>query len=104
MASLTPGRYDTAWVPAGCGVTPSGLEEDCIWDPARIRVLRRVAIQLVESPSAKQKAARGKPSKGADKSPSGSSPDVDGVANAARSVPSASGASGKDGTGVALNA
>ncbi|KAL7876449.1 hypothetical protein AOLI_G00114120 [Acnodon oligacanthus] len=31
--------YDTAWVPPKCGMVPSGLEEDCVWDPSRIRVL-----------------------------------------------------------------
>ncbi|KAK6468003.1 hypothetical protein HHUSO_G34349 [Huso huso] len=30
--------YDSAWVPPGCGMVPSGLEEDCIWDPKRIKV------------------------------------------------------------------
>ncbi|NP_001093525.1 grass carp reovirus (GCRV)-induced gene 2p [Danio rerio] len=32
--------YDTAWVPPNCGMkaVPSGLEEDCIYDPARIEV------------------------------------------------------------------
>ena len=33
--------YDTAWVPAGCGMVPSGKEEDCVYDPARITVLGR---------------------------------------------------------------
>uniref|UniRef100_A0A672REQ4 Uncharacterized protein n=1 Tax=Sinocyclocheilus grahami TaxID=75366 RepID=A0A672REQ4_SINGR len=31
--------YDTAWVPANCGMVSSGLEEDCVYDPSRIRVL-----------------------------------------------------------------
>ncbi|KAE8592625.1 hypothetical protein XENTR_v10018819 [Xenopus tropicalis] len=31
--------YDTAWVPASCGMVPSQLEEDCIWDPKRIKVV-----------------------------------------------------------------
>ncbi|XP_017538551.1 grass carp reovirus (GCRV)-induced gene 2q [Pygocentrus nattereri] len=31
--------YDTAWVPPNCGMVPSGLEEDCVWEPRRIRVL-----------------------------------------------------------------
>lgn len=31
--------YDTAWVPPNCGMVPSGLEEDCVWDPNRIEVL-----------------------------------------------------------------
>lgn len=32
--------YDTAWVPPNCGMkaVPSGLEEDCIWDPKRVEV------------------------------------------------------------------
>ncbi|XP_062392083.1 grass carp reovirus (GCRV)-induced gene 2p [Sardina pilchardus] len=32
--------YDTAWVPPNCGMkaVPSGLEEDCIWDPNRVKV------------------------------------------------------------------
>uniref|UniRef100_A0A3B3R776 Uncharacterized protein n=1 Tax=Paramormyrops kingsleyae TaxID=1676925 RepID=A0A3B3R776_9TELE len=29
--------YDTAWVPPNCGMVPSGLEEDCVWDPSRIK-------------------------------------------------------------------
>ncbi|KAK7152693.1 hypothetical protein R3I93_010801 [Phoxinus phoxinus] len=32
--------YDSAWVPAKCGMVLSGLEEDCIYDPSRIRVLK----------------------------------------------------------------
>ncbi|KAK3571230.1 hypothetical protein QTP86_005423 [Hemibagrus guttatus] len=32
-------QYDTAWVPPNCGMVPSGLEEDCVWDPNRIEVL-----------------------------------------------------------------
>lgn len=33
--------YDTAWVPAKCGMkaVPSGLEEDCVFDPKNIRVV-----------------------------------------------------------------
>ncbi|MGH0150913.1 UNVERIFIED_CONTAM: hypothetical protein FKN15_028704 [Acipenser sinensis] len=31
--------YDSAWVPPNCGMVPSGLEEDCIWDPNRITVV-----------------------------------------------------------------
>uniref|UniRef100_A0A3Q2FL29 Grass carp reovirus (GCRV)-induced gene 2p n=1 Tax=Cyprinodon variegatus TaxID=28743 RepID=A0A3Q2FL29_CYPVA len=32
--------YDTAWVPPNCGMkaVPSGLEEDCVFDPSRIKV------------------------------------------------------------------
>uniref|UniRef100_A0A3B3QD22 PARP catalytic domain-containing protein n=1 Tax=Paramormyrops kingsleyae TaxID=1676925 RepID=A0A3B3QD22_9TELE len=31
--------YDTAWVPPNCGMVPIGMEEDCVWDPRRIKVL-----------------------------------------------------------------
>ncbi|XP_068096903.1 uncharacterized protein [Hyperolius riggenbachi] len=31
--------YDTAWVPRNCGMVASGMEEDCVWDPKRIKVL-----------------------------------------------------------------
>ncbi|XP_027034509.1 grass carp reovirus (GCRV)-induced gene 2p [Tachysurus fulvidraco] len=33
--------YDTAWVPPHCGMkaVPSGMEEDCVWDPKRIKVI-----------------------------------------------------------------
>ncbi|KAL6489999.1 hypothetical protein MHYP_G00003440 [Metynnis hypsauchen] len=30
--------YDTAWVPADCGMVHSGLEEDCVYEPWRIKV------------------------------------------------------------------
>jgi hypothetical protein len=33
--------YDTAWVPPGCGMVPSGKEEDCVRDPSRVTVLDR---------------------------------------------------------------
>ncbi|XP_034094219.1 uncharacterized protein LOC117561087 [Gymnodraco acuticeps] len=33
--------YDTAWVPPNCGMkaVPSGLEEDCVFDPQRVKVV-----------------------------------------------------------------
>ncbi|KAM4616018.1 uncharacterized protein ACJ7VT_009013 isoform 1-T2 [Polymixia lowei] len=33
--------YATAWVPPKCGMTtvPSGLEEDCVFDPQRVKVI-----------------------------------------------------------------
>uniref|UniRef100_A0A8C5FAD4 PARP catalytic domain-containing protein n=1 Tax=Gadus morhua TaxID=8049 RepID=A0A8C5FAD4_GADMO len=31
-------RYDTAWCPPNCGMTRSGMEEDCVWDPNRIKI------------------------------------------------------------------
>ncbi|XP_040182600.1 uncharacterized protein LOC120915857 [Rana temporaria] len=34
--------YDTAWVPPNCGMVPSGLEEDCVWDPKRIKVVKKI--------------------------------------------------------------
>ncbi len=33
--------YDSAHVPANCGMVPSGKEEHCVWDPANITVVRR---------------------------------------------------------------
>ena len=36
--------YDSAHCPPNCGMTPSGLEEDCIWDPADIEIVRRVQL------------------------------------------------------------
>lgn len=32
--------YDTAWVPPNCGMVKSGLEEDCVWDPNRISIIK----------------------------------------------------------------
>nr|AAP49829.1 interferon-inducible protein Gig2 [Carassius auratus]ACS87977.1 interferon inducible protein [Carassius auratus]AGG20155.1 GCHV-induced protein 2 [Ctenopharyngodon idella] len=34
--------YDTAWCPPKCGMVPSGLEEDCVWDPKRITVIDEI--------------------------------------------------------------
>ncbi|XP_060883004.1 uncharacterized protein LOC132954468 [Labrus mixtus] len=34
--------YDTAWVPTNCGMVPSGLEEDCVWDPSRIKIINKL--------------------------------------------------------------
>ncbi|XP_041643554.1 uncharacterized protein LOC121509869 [Cheilinus undulatus] len=33
--------YDTAWVPPNCGMksVPSGLEEDCVFDPKRVEIV-----------------------------------------------------------------
>ncbi|MEE6517662.1 hypothetical protein FKM82_028018 [Ascaphus truei] len=36
--------YDTAWVPEFCGMVNSGLEENCIWDPRRIKVVAVVKV------------------------------------------------------------
>ncbi|KAJ8275643.1 hypothetical protein COCON_G00073950 [Conger conger] len=41
--------YDTAWVPPKCGMVRSGLEEDCVWDPRRIKVIN--VIQPIPQPS-----------------------------------------------------
>ncbi|KAF7705845.1 hypothetical protein C0J45_5523 [Silurus meridionalis] len=32
--------YNTAWVPPNCGMVASGLEEDCVYNPSRIKVLQ----------------------------------------------------------------
>lgn len=34
--------YDTAWCPPNCGMVRSGLEEDCVWDPKRIKVINLI--------------------------------------------------------------
>ncbi len=34
--------YDTAWCPSKCGMVPSGLEEDCVWDPQRIQIIEMI--------------------------------------------------------------
>ncbi|KAJ8342742.1 hypothetical protein SKAU_G00326700 [Synaphobranchus kaupii] len=34
--------YDTAWCPPNCGMVKSGLEEDCVWDPQRITVIKAI--------------------------------------------------------------
>lgn len=41
--------YDTAWVPPNCGMkaVPSGLEEDCVFDPNRIKV-----VDIARAPNA----------------------------------------------------
>ncbi|KAJ8254702.1 hypothetical protein GJAV_G00196220 [Gymnothorax javanicus] len=38
--------YDTAWVPPNCGMVESNLEEDCVWDPCRIRVIEAISPAL----------------------------------------------------------
>ncbi|CAJ1075607.1 hypothetical protein L3Q82_002617 [Xyrichtys novacula] len=43
----TYGRvYDTAWVPPNSGMVPSGLEEDCVWDPNRIHIINVICPRL----------------------------------------------------------
>ncbi|CAL8316671.1 unnamed protein product [Arctogadus glacialis] len=32
--------FDTAWCPPNCGRTMSGMEEDCVWDPNRITIVK----------------------------------------------------------------
>uniref|UniRef100_W5NMV3 Grass carp reovirus (GCRV)-induced gene 2p n=3 Tax=Lepisosteus oculatus TaxID=7918 RepID=W5NMV3_LEPOC len=45
--------YDTAWVPPNCGMkaVPSGLEEDCVWDPSKVEV-----IDVTRAPDANTQA------------------------------------------------
>nr|XP_033774598.1 uncharacterized protein LOC117347592 [Geotrypetes seraphini] len=50
--------YDTAWVPPGCGMVPSGLEEDCVWDPRRIKVVDVVIAPALCLPLLKFKATK----------------------------------------------
>ncbi|KAM6914457.1 uncharacterized protein PEZ65_014836 [Lycodopsis pacificus] len=40
--------FDTAWVPPNCGMVPSGLEEDCVWDPNRIKILKTINPRPVQ--------------------------------------------------------
>merc|ERR1712035_11778 len=40
--------YDTAWVPPNCGMVPSGLEEDCVWDPSRIKIISPISPSPVQ--------------------------------------------------------
>lgn len=42
--------YDTAWVPPRCGMVPSGLEEDCVWDPRRIQIVSTIEPNRVQKP------------------------------------------------------
>lgn len=44
--------YDTAWVPPNCGMlsVPSGLQEDCVFDPKRVEV-----IGIAKAPNTIQK-------------------------------------------------
>ncbi|MCI4386609.1 hypothetical protein PGIGA_G00064430 [Pangasianodon gigas] len=42
--------YDTAWCPPGCGMVRSGLEEDCVWDPARIQVIDAIYPRKTSGP------------------------------------------------------
>ncbi|KAM4745228.1 uncharacterized protein FYW61_011406 [Anableps anableps] len=48
--------YDTAWVPPNCGMkaVPSGLEEDCVFDPTRIKVVDIAKAPNVELEQLKQ--------------------------------------------------
>ena len=41
--------YDSAWIPAKCGVTPSGLEEHCIFDPRRTLAVRLISSNVTTS-------------------------------------------------------
>lgn len=41
--------YDTAWVPPNCGMVGSGMEEDCMFDPDRVTVVRRVCGWISET-------------------------------------------------------
>ncbi|XP_072299924.1 uncharacterized protein [Eucyclogobius newberryi] len=38
--------YNTAWVPPNCGMVLSGLEEDCVWNPGRIQIIKVFKPQL----------------------------------------------------------
>lgn len=40
--------FDTAWVPPGCGMVKSGLEENCVWDPKQIQIIKIINPQPVQ--------------------------------------------------------
>ena len=42
--------FDTAWCPPNCGMTKSGLEEDCVWDPSSIKIDRCIAPTPMAGP------------------------------------------------------
>ncbi|XP_078415967.1 uncharacterized protein LOC144691597 [Cetorhinus maximus] len=44
--------YDTAWCPPNCGMVSSGLEEDCVWDPNRIKVTKMLTSSPMQDPRA----------------------------------------------------
>uniref|UniRef100_UPI0037E924A1 uncharacterized protein n=1 Tax=Semicossyphus pulcher TaxID=241346 RepID=UPI0037E924A1 len=46
--------FDTAWVPPNCGMVKSGLEEDCVWDPTRIKIIKTIKPSAIASPSPSQ--------------------------------------------------
>ncbi|XP_033999495.1 uncharacterized protein LOC117493174 [Trematomus bernacchii] len=41
--------FDTAWVPPNCGMVKSGFEEDCVWDPSRIKILKIIDPKPVQT-------------------------------------------------------
>uniref|UniRef100_A0A3Q0RM38 PARP catalytic domain-containing protein n=1 Tax=Amphilophus citrinellus TaxID=61819 RepID=A0A3Q0RM38_AMPCI len=43
--------YDTAWVPPNCGMVKSGLEENCVWDPERIKIIDTIKPKPFSSPA-----------------------------------------------------
>ncbi|XP_028313051.1 uncharacterized protein LOC114469599 [Gouania willdenowi] len=60
--------YDTAWVPPNCGLSavPSGLEEDCVFDPKRVKVVGIASTpnSNIQTELEKLLAQRSKSSKG----------------------------------------
>uniref|UniRef100_A0A3Q2PPN5 PARP catalytic domain-containing protein n=1 Tax=Fundulus heteroclitus TaxID=8078 RepID=A0A3Q2PPN5_FUNHE len=40
--------FNTAWVPPNCGMVPSGLEEDCVWDPRQIWITELITPRAVQ--------------------------------------------------------
>ncbi|XP_076607666.1 uncharacterized protein LOC143333504 [Chaetodon auriga] len=44
--------FDTAWVPPKCGMVRSGLEEDCVWDPNRIKITKIIKPKPVQTSGA----------------------------------------------------
>ncbi|XP_024263090.2 uncharacterized protein LOC112238787 [Oncorhynchus tshawytscha] len=40
--------YDTAWVPPGVGMVPSNQQENCVYDPKRIKVMALLKVAILK--------------------------------------------------------
>ena len=79
--------YDTAWVPPHCGMVPSGLEEDCVWDTERIIVLRRVQVEQAAKAAAVRRAAAAQASQQRARASKASVQALVGAASGGKGVP-----------------
>eukprot|EP00448_Togula_jolla_P007654 CAMPEP_0170613284 /NCGR_PEP_ID=MMETSP0224-20130122/24190_1 /TAXON_ID=285029 /ORGANISM="Togula jolla, Strain CCCM 725" /LENGTH=158 /DNA_ID=CAMNT_0010938875 /DNA_START=42 /DNA_END=518 /DNA_ORIENTATION=- len=49
--------YDSAWVPPNCGMVRRGLEENCIRDPRRVKIIQVSLASSTEATAAAQGAS-----------------------------------------------